>query len=30
MFIDYLDHVVTITGDYYAQLIPKLREAIKD
>ena len=30
LFIDYLDHGVTITGDYYAQLIPKLREAIKE
>lgn len=30
LFIDYLDHGVTITGDYYAQLIPKVREAIKD
>ena len=30
LFIDYLPKGQTITGSYYANLIPKLREAIKE
>ena len=30
LMIDYMPHKTTITGQYYAQLMPKLREAIKN